>query len=353
MTGIGYTLPAALSVIAVCGWELFVLRTGLLRKPAYWIAIAIVLGFQVPVDGWLTKLSAPIVLYAPEHTLGLRFPWDIPVEDFLFGFGFVTAVLLLWEHQRIERTTIMTSVGYHGMHRSAVPVAFDGCAETYDRLVGLNPGYHEHLRVSARRLRIPAGGAGMRLLDVGCGTGASTAALLAEAPRAEIVAIDASEGMLAEARKKTWPSSVRFMHTSVESLSSDALGGVFDGALAAYVIRNLAEPERQVGALATLLRPGAPLAVHEYSVRDSMMARIVWHTVCWSVIIPTALVVTGRTALYRHLWRSVATFDGTAHLRRRLSRAGFIGVHSETMTGWQRGVVHTFLAHTPATTDPT
>lgn len=97
MTGLGYTLPAVLAVIAVCVWELAFLRTGLFRKPAYWISMAIVAGFQIPVDGWLTKLSAPIVIYAPEHTSGLRFPWDIPVEDFLFGFALVTAVLLRWE----------------------------------------------------------------------------------------------------------------------------------------------------------------------------------------------------------------------------------------------------------------
>ena len=99
MTGLGYTLPAVLAVIAVCVWELAVLRTGLFRKPAYWISMAIVVGFQIPVDGWLTKLTAPIVLYAPGHVSGLRFPWDIPVEDFLFGFALVTGVLLRWERR--------------------------------------------------------------------------------------------------------------------------------------------------------------------------------------------------------------------------------------------------------------
>jgi lycopene cyclase domain-containing protein len=97
---IGYTLPALVSVPVVVAVELAVLRTGLFRKPAYWISMAIVLGFQIPVDGWLTKLSAPIVLYDPAHTSGLRWPWDIPVEDFLFGFSLVTLVLLLWERQR-------------------------------------------------------------------------------------------------------------------------------------------------------------------------------------------------------------------------------------------------------------
>ncbi len=101
---IGYTLPTVLSVIAVAVLELAVLRTGLFRKPAYWISMVIVLGFQIPVDGWLTKLSAPIVIYNEEHSSGLRFPWDIPVEDFLFGWALVTAVLLLWVKQGQPRS---------------------------------------------------------------------------------------------------------------------------------------------------------------------------------------------------------------------------------------------------------
>ena len=87
MTGIGYTLPAALAVVAVLGLEFLVWHTGLFRRPAYWISMIIVFGFQILVDGWLTKLSAPIVIYNERHTSGIRFPFDIPVEDFLFGLG--------------------------------------------------------------------------------------------------------------------------------------------------------------------------------------------------------------------------------------------------------------------------
>lgn len=103
MTGLGYTLPAVISVLVVCVLEWKVLRTGLFRKPAYWVSMVIVFGFQILVDGWLTKLSAPIVLYNEQHTSGLRFPWDIPVEDFLFGWSLVTAVLLLWVKQGEKR----------------------------------------------------------------------------------------------------------------------------------------------------------------------------------------------------------------------------------------------------------
>ena len=92
-----YTVAAVAAVVIVVALELLVFRTGIFRKPAYWVSMAIVLGFQVIVDGWLTKLSAPVVLYAAEENSGVRFPWDIPIEDFAYGSALVTIVLILWD----------------------------------------------------------------------------------------------------------------------------------------------------------------------------------------------------------------------------------------------------------------
>lgn len=103
MTGLGYSAPAVASVLIVCALELTTLHTGLFRRSAYWLSMLIVVGFQILTDGWLTKLSAPIVVYDNRQTTGIRFPFDIPIEDFLFGFALVTAVLLLWERQRERR----------------------------------------------------------------------------------------------------------------------------------------------------------------------------------------------------------------------------------------------------------
>ena len=71
---------------------------------------------------------------------------------------------------------------------------FDAAAASYDRLVGASPGYYSNLSRSAHRMQIPGNGAGLHLLDLGCGTGASTLALLAAAPKARITAVDASAG---------------------------------------------------------------------------------------------------------------------------------------------------------------
>jgi ubiquinone/menaquinone biosynthesis C-methylase UbiE len=239
------------------------------------------------------------------------------------------------------------SVGSAGLPRSDVPSAFDVGAPAYDRLVGANPEYHAHLLVSARRMQLPDQGRGLRLLDAGCGTGASTAALLTVAPQAEIIAVDASRGMLAEAATKPWPASVRFVHAPIEALAENGVVGPFDGILAAYLIRNLADPDTQLRALRGLLRPGATLAVHEYSVRDSRAAVAVWHAVCWGIIIPAGWWRTRDATLYRHLWRSVLTFDGARQFQHRLRDAGFTAVRSQTMTGWENNIVHTFLGDAP------
>ena len=228
-----------------------------------------------------------------------------------------------------------------------VAAAFDDGAPEYDRLVGANPGYHEHLRRSAQRMELPDEGRGLRLLDAGCGTGASTAALLAAAPHAEVVGVDGSAGMLAEASKKPWPPTVRFVHSHVEDLATSGVEGPFDGILAAYLIRNVADRDAQLQNFRALLRPNAPLAVHEYSVRDSRLARFSWNLVCATIIVPAGRLRTGDAALYRYLRRSVNEFDGATEFRDRLRRNGFTAVHSQTMTGWQRNVVHTFLGRAP------
>lgn len=94
--------------------------------------------------------------------------------------------------------------------------AFDRAAARYDLMVALNPGYHRHLHAAARALidALPVPyppGRPARLVDLGCGSGASTTALLHEfgtlqtetGHRVELLGLDASGGMLDRARRKS------------------------------------------------------------------------------------------------------------------------------------------------------
>lgn len=221
--------------------------------------------------------------------------------------------------------------------------AFDHAAPGYDRLTAANPGYHAELHRSARRLCLPHGGAGLRVLDLGCGTGSSTRALLRAAPHARITAVDASAGMLERALAKRWPDRVRFLHLTAEELLTAENDGPYDAVLAAYLFRNVTDPDAVLCAVRSLLRPGGRLSVHEYSLSGSPVHSVLWNTVCRGVIMPAG-TLTGDRELYHHLWRSVLLFDRAPAFASRLGRAGFTGVRTVPVAGWQTGVVHTFLA---------
>lgn len=234
---------------------------------------------------------------------------------------------------------------------AALPAAFDRVAQGYDRLIAANPGYHDQLRLSVRRMGFRDQGRGLRLLDLGCGTGASTAALLDAAPQAKIIAVDASPGMLTEARAKKWPSSVRFVQARVESLGAGRIRGPFDGVFAAYVVRDLADPDAGLKSLLHMLRPGAPLAVHDYAVAGSVTAQFRWAMTCWLAVIPAAWAITGTLELYRHFWLSVSRFDTRSEFEKRLRTAGFTDVRAQTMAGWEQGMLHTWLGRKPEAGD--
>jgi lycopene cyclase domain-containing protein len=88
-----YTVAALLGVAGAVVLDLVVLRTQLVRRKAFWTAYAIVLGFQLVVNGLLTGLR--IVRYDGSQIVGLRIAYA-PVEDLLFGFAMVTMTLSLW-----------------------------------------------------------------------------------------------------------------------------------------------------------------------------------------------------------------------------------------------------------------
>jgi lycopene cyclase domain-containing protein len=90
---VNYTISAVLGVLAAGALDLAVLRTRLLRRKAFWTAYAIVLFFQLIVNGLLTGLE--IVRYDPSTILGRRLAYA-PVEDIAFGFALALATLSLW-----------------------------------------------------------------------------------------------------------------------------------------------------------------------------------------------------------------------------------------------------------------
>jgi lycopene cyclase domain-containing protein len=110
-----YTQLAVLGVVAAVVVDLAVLRVGLLRRRAFWVAYAIVLPFQLLTNGWLT--GRRIVVYDPAATLAggsVTLIGDgrigfAPVEDLLFGFALVVVTLdwwVFWGRRGVQREPV-------------------------------------------------------------------------------------------------------------------------------------------------------------------------------------------------------------------------------------------------------
>ncbi|MBR7743997.1 class I SAM-dependent methyltransferase [Phycicoccus sp. BSK3Z-2] len=234
--------------------------------------------------------------------------------------------------------------------------AFDRAAPTYDAMVALSPGYHDQLRTAAEALvdGLPTTGSDAHVLDLGCGSGASTRAVLDAWEVSSfdgllsVTGVDASEGMVAQARAKTWPEEVSFVVedavTHLRTLPDDSV----DGVLGAYLLRNVPDRQAVVDEVARVLRPGGVFVVHDYSVAGSARARAVWAAVCHGIIIPLAAVKRSDVPLHRYLYTSVRDFDSVARVCERLQAAGLVGVRHRSYPGWQDGVVHTVVGSAPA-----
>ncbi len=229
--------------------------------------------------------------------------------------------------------------------KHGVPAQFNRVASTYDLLTGLNPGYKKHLLWSAKRLCLEPNA---RILDLCCGTGLSTAALVESYPEATIDGVDASQEMIACAKAKSWPSNVRFQLGNAMDLSACDLAEQYDGILMAYGIRNVPDMDQGLQQVLNRLAPGGRVCFHEYSVADSKRSQWTWRLVSSGIIIPSGLLSGKGTGIYKYLRDSVLDFDGIKAFEQRLLDAGFVNVRTQPMDGWQRGIVHTFIAEKAA-----
>ena len=88
-----YSALAVTAVVGVLLVDLAVYRTRLVTRRVFWVAYAIVIVFQLLMNGVLTGLD--VVTYDPGAIWGPRIAYA-PVEDLLFGFAMVTLTLATW-----------------------------------------------------------------------------------------------------------------------------------------------------------------------------------------------------------------------------------------------------------------
>ncbi|MDQ3944770.1 MAG: methyltransferase domain-containing protein [Actinomycetota bacterium] len=146
-----------------------------------------------------------------------------------------------------------------------------------------------------------------RVLDAGCGTGRVTEALLARLPEGQVVAVDASPSMLAEARTRLGDDRVEYLLADLaQPLPLDApVDAVFSSATFHWVRNH----DALFDNLGEVMRPGGPLVAQ-----------------CGGA---------GNIASVLEAVRQVGFdgpdpfhFAGAEETRRRLESAGFVDVHT-------------------------
>jgi ubiquinone/menaquinone biosynthesis C-methylase UbiE len=104
------------------------------------------------------------------------------------------------------------------------------------------------------RLEVRPGG---RYLDVGCGTGDDARGLAGlVGPSGEVVGIDSSEAMIAEARRRAEGSGLPVAFESADAHRLPFADGAFDGCRVERVLQHLADPQQAVREMARVTRPG-------------------------------------------------------------------------------------------------
>lgn len=123
-----------------------------------------------------------------------------------------------------------------------------------------------------RRLGVPAG---RSWLDVGCGTGALTSAVLRTGDPASVHGVDPSEGFLTHARQETDDLRARF--TAGDARALPFPDGRFDAGVSGLVLNFVPEPEAAVAELARVVRPGGVVGAYVWDYAEGMqMIRYFW-----------------------------------------------------------------------------
>ncbi|MGI5211515.1 demethylmenaquinone methyltransferase [Plantactinospora sp. CA-290183] len=207
-----------------------------------------------------------------------------------------------------------------------VAAMFDQVASRYDLTntvisFGQDRGWRRATR-AALGLR-----AGQRVLDVGAGTGVSTAELATSGAYA--VGLDLSIGMLRAGRR---------VRPEVPLLAGDALrlpfpDAAFDAVTISLALRNVVDTEAALREMARVTRPGGRLVVCEFSTPTNPVFRTVYLSYLMRSLPSVARAVASNPDAYVYLAESIRAWPDQAGLAGRIAAAGWERVAWRNLTG--------------------
>jgi demethylmenaquinone methyltransferase/2-methoxy-6-polyprenyl-1,4-benzoquinol methylase len=223
---------------------------------------------------------------------------------------------------------------------------FDAIAARYDLLNHLLSAGIDRLwwRRAANAVRPVLLRPEARILDLCCGTGDMTLALLKHRPStsstAPILAVDFSHNMLALGNAK-------FLASNVIPLEADALhlpltSNCLDLISSAFGFRNLASYEGGLAELYRVLRPGGKIAILDCNQPDGLLGS--FYNLHLHRILPLVGAILSNPAAYSYLPASIARFPRAPRMLEMMGEAGF---RDASWTSYTFGVAGLYLGTKP------
>ena len=228
----------------------------------------------------------------------------------------------------------------------SVQQMFDSIAGRYDLLNHLLSAGIDRLwwRRTAHTLRAILTKPEAKILDLCCGTGDMTLALLKHRPStsstAPILAVDFSHQMLSLGRLKLLQKNVLTieadaLHLPLHSNSLDLISSAFG-------FRNLADYEAGLAELFRVLHPGGQIAILDCNQPDGLLGSL--YNLHLHRILPLIGGLLSDSSAYKYLPASIARFPRPPRMIEMIHAAGF---RSATWTSYTFGVAGLYLATKP------
>jgi demethylmenaquinone methyltransferase/2-methoxy-6-polyprenyl-1,4-benzoquinol methylase len=207
---------------------------------------------------------------------------------------------------------------------------FDSIAPRYDLLNHVLSANVDRLwwRRAARRFEAVLAQPQAAILDICCGTGDLTMALLKRRPRgaSPILAGDFSPAMLRRGAEKFGPKKAADAPYAV-AIEADALhlplrAGSLDLVVTAFGFRNLANYEAGLKEFHRVLKPGGQLGILEFSEPGGLLGNA--YAVYFRRVLPAiGRMICGKDGPYNYLPTSVDSFPPPDAMVEMMQAAGF------------------------------
>jgi demethylmenaquinone methyltransferase / 2-methoxy-6-polyprenyl-1,4-benzoquinol methylase len=215
---------------------------------------------------------------------------------------------------------------------------FNSIAPRYDLLNHILSANIDHLwwRRAARRFHDVLSRPEAAVLDICCGTGDLTIALLKHRPRLArpILAADFAHGMLSRGAQKFAEHGDR--EATAVALEADALhlplrSESLDLVVTAFGFRNLANYEAGLREFHRVLKPGGELGILEFSEPDGFLGKI--YALYFRRVLPAiGRAVCGKDGPYKYLPTSVGAFPRPPEMLKMLQQNGYADCSWEPYT---------------------